>query len=458
MPQILSDTDLDPGVRNGDILAGKYEVERVLGVGGMGIVVAARHVQLGVKVALKFLLPAMLEHPEAVARFSLESAAVVRITSEHVPRVIDVGNLESGAPYIVMEFLEGEDLASWLAGRGRLQVDEAVEFVLQACVGVADAHALGIVHRDLKPSNLFCVRRSDGRCLVKVLDFGICKIKERASEAPFTSVTRTGIAMGSPAYASPEQLRSARDVDERTDIFALGVVLYELLAGVAPVDDPPPFRQWRGDVPSGLERAIRKCLSKNPEERYGDVAELARALVPFGTQRAADFAERVSGILHTAGRTRRVRSTTPLPEPASPKSAPQGWLDAVRSRRLQVAGAFVVAAVATATGLRLRTAASSVRETQAGRPVEGPKPPAAESESRSTSTEDRTDIRIKQAPAPATHAAASPSLPRARPASASSSATSQAVRPAGQQLGPAAIASPSSAPAGDPFQSWKFKP
>src|SRR5580658_38330 len=145
MPQKPSDTDFDPGVRQGDVLAGKYEVERVLGVGGMGIVVAARHVQLGVKVALKFLLPAVLAHPEAVARFSVESAAIGRITSEHVPRIIDAGTLESGAPYIVMEFLEGEDLASWLVRQGRLPMEEAVELLLQACVGVADAHALGIV-------------------------------------------------------------------------------------------------------------------------------------------------------------------------------------------------------------------------------------------------------------------------------------------------------------------------
>src|SRR5580698_9658613 len=420
----LSDNDLAPGVRQGDVLAGKYEVERVLGVGGMGIVVAARHVQLGVRVAVKFLLPAMLDHPEAVARFSVESAAIGRITSEHVPRIIDAGTLESGAPYIVMEFLEGEDLASWLARWGRLPTEEAVEFVLQACVGVADAHALGIVHRDLMPSNLFCVRRSDGRWLVKVLDFGISKRQESGADPLFASVTRTGIAMGSPAYASPEQLRSARDVDGRTDIWGLGVILYELLAGVAPfagegaadlaikvaTEDPPPLSRSRGDVAPGLEQAIGKCLSKKPEDRYADIAELALALLPFGTKRAADFAERVSGILHTAGLTTSLRPTTPLPAPAPPSSPPPGWLEAVRTHRLQVAGALVVAAaVATATGLRLRAAASSTRDTESGRPVDGPKPQTSEGEARPsesaslspsgpTPTAVRTDIRIKEAP------------------------------------------------------------
>jgi eukaryotic-like serine/threonine-protein kinase len=455
-PQKPSDTDVDPGVRQGDVLAGKYEVERILGVGGMGIVVAARHVQLGVKVALKFLLPAVLAHPEAVARFSVESAAIGRITSEHVPRIIDAGTLESGAPYIVMEFLEGEDLASWLVRQGRLPMEEAVEFVLQACVGVADAHALGIVHRDLKPSNLFCVRRSDGTWLIKVLDFGISKIRARASDPPAASVTRMGVAMGSPSYASPEQFRNARDVDGRTDIWALGVILYELLAGTPPfagegvadlaikvaTEDPPPLSRWRGDVAPGLEQAIGKCLSKKPEDRYADVAELAFALLPFGTKRAADFTERVSGILHTAGLTTSHRPTTPLPEPAAPTSAPPGWLVTVQSRRLQIAGALVLAAAfAMATG----------------RPVEGPKPPASEGEARPlesasvaplgpTSIAGRTDIRIEEAP------------PEAGPAAARPAATSRAAAPAVRRLSPVATASPSTARPGDPFQSWKFKP
>src|ERR1700733_1118638 len=192
------------GIREGDILAGKYRVERVLGVGGMGVVVAASHVQLETKVAIKFLLPEMLSSREAVARFPREARAAVRITSEHVARIFDVGTLENGAPYMVMEFLEGGDLAAWIEQRGPMPVEQAVEFVLQACVAVADAHGLGIVHRDLKPANLFCVRRTDGRLLIKVLDFGISKVTQFGSSGPGTSATKTSALMGSPLYMSPE--------------------------------------------------------------------------------------------------------------------------------------------------------------------------------------------------------------------------------------------------------------
>jgi eukaryotic-like serine/threonine-protein kinase len=207
------------GVREGDILAGKYRVERVLGIGGMGVVVAAHHLQLDEKVALKFLLPEALGNSEAVARFAREARAAVKIKSEHVARVIDVGTLPNGAPYMVMEYLDGGDLAAWLQERGPLPIEQAVEFVLQACVAVADAHALGIIHRDLKPANLFCVRRSDGQLSIKVLDFGISKMTPFGGSGP-SAMTHTSALMGSPLYMSPEQMRSAKDTNPRTDIWA----------------------------------------------------------------------------------------------------------------------------------------------------------------------------------------------------------------------------------------------
>src|SRR6185295_3411573 len=163
-------------VHEGQILAGKFRIERVLGQGGMGIVVAATHLQLDERVALKFLLPEALSNPEAVERFTREARAAVKIKSEHVARVSDVGMLETGAPYMVMEYLEGEDLGHWVSQRGALPTTQAVEFVLQAAEAIAEAHALGIVHRDIKPANLFCVRRADGLLSVKVLDFGISKL------------------------------------------------------------------------------------------------------------------------------------------------------------------------------------------------------------------------------------------------------------------------------------------
>jgi serine/threonine-protein kinase len=301
------------GVLEGQILAGKYRIERVLGAGGMGIVVAARHMQLEETVALKFLLPAALDNPEAVVRFAREARAAVKIKSEHVARVSDVGTLPNGVPYMVMEYLEGEDLAAWLKQRGALPIDQAVEFVLQACVAVADAHALGIVHRDLKPANLFCIRRSDGQLSIKVLDFGISKMTDSSGLAS-GSPTRTSALMGSPLYMSPEQMRSAKDVDAQTDIWALGVVLFELITGhpaflgesVTDVaikvanEQPPSVRSFRPDAPAGVEAVILRCLQKERRQRYRNVAELAFDLLPFAP-RAKALVERVTGIIGAAG-------------------------------------------------------------------------------------------------------------------------------------------------------------
>jgi len=323
---------LAPGVREGDVLAGKYRVERVIGVGGMGVVVAAHHVQLDEKVALKFLLPEALGNPEAVARFAREARAAVKIKSEHVARVTDVGTLPNGAPYMVMEYLDGGDLAEWLKQRGALPIEQAVEFVLQACIAVADAHALGIVHRDLKPANLFCVRRSDGQLSIKVLDFGISKMTDTSGLAS-GSVTRTSALMGSPLYMSPEQMRSSRDVDAQTDIWALGVILFELMAGrpafladsvtelaIKVNSEPAPsIRGFRPDVPGGLEAIVFKCLEKERRQRYRNVAELALALLPFAPRRAKALVERISGIIQAAG-----LSASALDLPPSPQAAGQG--------------------------------------------------------------------------------------------------------------------------------------
>src|SRR5580698_8121411 len=208
------------GVREGDILAGQYRVERVLGIGGMGVVVAAHHIQLDEKVALKFLLPDALGDADAVSRFAREARAAVKIKSEHVARVIDVGELANGAPYMVMEYLEGSDLAGKLASSGPMALDQAVSFVLQACEALAEAHVLGIVHRDLKPANLFLANRPSGPPVVKVLDFGISKSMGGESSGQLTS---TATIIGSPMFMSPEQLLSSKDVTPRSDIWSLGI-------------------------------------------------------------------------------------------------------------------------------------------------------------------------------------------------------------------------------------------
>ncbi len=310
------------GVREGDVLAAKYRVDRVLGAGGMGIVVAAHHLQLETKVALKFLLPHMVENEEAVRRFEREARAAAKIGSEHVARVLDVGELETGAPYMVMEFLEGEDLARRLATNGPMGIEQAVELVLQACEALAEAHSLGIVHRDLKPANLFCVEKPDGLPCIKVLDFGISKFTTFAS-ATDKGMTLTASSMGSPLYMSPEQMASARNVDARTDLWALGIILHELLTGEDPFHGetlpevclkiatmaPPPLRSFRPDAPSGLEAIILRCLEKDRERRYPDVAALAVALLPFGSPRCSLSIDRITRTLQASG--------TASPSPAS---------------------------------------------------------------------------------------------------------------------------------------------
>jgi serine/threonine-protein kinase len=338
------------GVQPGDVLAGKYRVERVLGAGGMGVVVAARHLVLDERVALKFLRRETLENADAVARFDREARAAVKIKSEHVARIIDVGRLEMGAPYIVMEYLEGGDLAAWLQQRGALDIEQAVEFVLQACEAIAEAHALGIIHRDLKPSNLFCVRRADDVLSVKVLDFGISKVTGPSQVD--ASMTRTTAVVGSPVYMSPEQLQSSRGVDVRTDIWSLGIILFELLTGRPPftadavtelvikiaVEPTPSMRDLRSDVPAELEQAVLRCLEKNRELRFQTVGELAMALHDYAPPRARPSIERILRTLQAAGMASRPRSamtppsapqpqvsTTPLPSGPSGRPTDASW-------------------------------------------------------------------------------------------------------------------------------------
>ena len=292
-------------VKEGDVLAGKYRVERVLGQGGMGIVVAAVHLQLRQRVALKFLLPQALKSPEMLARFAHEARAAARIRSEHVARVVDVGSLETGVPYIVMEYLEGGDLADYVAKRGPLPIEHAVELILEACEGLAEAHSLGVVHRDLKPANLFLARSPDGTACLKILDFGISKII--SPDEPEFHMTQTGAIVGSPYYMAPEQMRSSRTIDARADVWSLGVILYELVSGRVPFDattlpqlcgmvlsDPPPaLDQWRADVPPRFQELVSHCLEKEPGMRFQSVADLALALAEFAPAGAARSIERI---------------------------------------------------------------------------------------------------------------------------------------------------------------------
>jgi serine/threonine-protein kinase len=276
----------------GDTIAGKYVVERVLGTGGMGIVVAARHEQLEQLVAIKLMRAEAVDNGDSVTRFLREARAAAKLKSEHVARVLDVGTLDNGAPYMVMEYLEGSDLAQVLATSGPMSIESTVRLMLQACEAVAEAHAAGIIHRDLKPQNLFLTHGRDGSPRLKVLDFGISKAIGHQNAGRAINLTGTHMMLGSPYYMAPEQMMSSRDVDERVDIWALGIVLFELLTGRCPfeadtmpglchkvVNEPPmPVSDLRADVPSGLCAVIEHCLMKDPVERFAKAEDLASAL------------------------------------------------------------------------------------------------------------------------------------------------------------------------------------
>jgi serine/threonine-protein kinase len=363
----------------GEVVAGRFVVERVLGVGGMGVVVAAHHSHLDQTVAIKFLRRDAAKEELAVNRFLREARAAIALQSEHVVRVMDAGRLDDGLPYLVMEYLSGQDLDQVLEQRGRLPLEEAVEYLLQAMEAVADAHAAGIVHRDLKPSNLFVTKRADGSPHIKVLDFGISKAFD-ATGAQQVNLTATSMTLGSPLYMSPEQVRSSKMVDARTDVWALGIIAYELLAGVQPfeaetvtglcakivADEPPPLRSIRPDVPAAFEAVVLHCLEKNPASRYQSVAELASALRPFASAAARASVTRITrttggGLKPTlASAVDRasqsdVRSSTPRPsESVGYAETVASWQGAERrGKQVKTAGAataglLVMAALATA--------------------------------------------------------------------------------------------------------------
>jgi serine/threonine protein kinase len=281
-------------VKPGDIVGGKYCVDRILGAGGMGVVVAATHTELGQQVALKFILPESISGKASIERFMREARAVARLKSEHVARVFDVGRDEHDNPYMVLELLEGLDLAKANKQRGPFAVPDAVEYVLQVCEALVEAHSAGIVHRDLKPQNVFVSRRLNGTPLVKVLDFGIAKSVGAAAVGQM-ALTDSQSVIGSPLYMAPEHMRSARAADVRSDIWSLGVMLYELLGGQLPFDgetvtevcirvvnEPPPSLQLlRPELDERLVQIVTRCIDKDPAARWQNVAQLASALEPF---------------------------------------------------------------------------------------------------------------------------------------------------------------------------------
>jgi serine/threonine-protein kinase len=442
-----------------ELVAGKYRPVRLIGEGGMGFVVEAEHVVLARGVAIKLMKPAMIRLPGAASRFLREARAAVSIQGEHVARVLDVGSVDArdavalrtvldevadGTPYMVMELLRGDDLATRLRARGRLPIDEAIDYVLQACEAIAEAHRLGIVHRDLKPANLFLTARPDGTPLVRVLDFGISKMR-----APDDGCTTTaGSALGSPRYMSPELLRDAKTVDARADVWALGCVLYELVSGLPAFDsdsiaglaariatDPAPrLRAAAPAAPAALERVVLACLEKDPARRISGVAELARSLAPMAPPRARLSIERIARI---------------APE-ANPPAAggPRARSSTARRRALVLVAAGCVVGAALGYGLLGHTRADRadpVAET--GKPLPAaadppasavPPPPSVTAIAPAPLETPAASIRSEPRGGPPSRATPAPKPARAAPTASVHTPTAPAAAPPAETTAPVA--------------------
>lgn len=435
----------------GTVLLGKYRVDEVLGTGGMGRVVRASHQYLNQSVAIKILLPQMAESPSTVARFLREAQATVRLKNEHVARVIDVGTTADGTPFMVMEYLEGNDLNQILRHHGPQAPNIVVDLMLQACEGMSEAHAQGIIHRDIKPSNYFITQRPDGSMLLKILDFGISK-----TPVDFTELTGTQTVIGTPSYMAPEQMKSGKQADARSDIWSMGVVMYQLLQGRPPfsgesyaelvlkvgAEPPTPLHV---PLPAGLGEVIFRCMEKDPKQRPQDVGELARSLAPFASDpiSAAQIAARTTRILlqrtggqqglpvaAAGGLTAPVplspAQLTPRSWPPSSTSLSQGHgqvtLKTKGSKGWLVAGALSVAILAGTGGYL----ASSLRRSSAG-------------SATSDEPAEAPAVRMQAQPAPSAEPPATPSAPSAAPATTAPSS-------AGPTTATTAAPTPSTAP------------
>ncbi len=464
------------GFAEGQEFAGKYRIGALIGSGAMGRVYAAHHLLLDQKVAIKFLVPHAKGNPEAAARFVREARAAARIKSAHVVRVLDVA-VEGDVPYIVMEYLQGLDLGEWLRRNGPLPVEQAIDFVLQACDAIHEAHRLDMIHRDIKPPNLFAVEQAGAAPLIKVLDFGISKTLGLVPTTippdawqPVPIATEDRKMIGSPIYMSPEQMESARDVDVRTDIWALGVTLFEFVSGRLPFEfegesllqvyssivtrGPLRLREVAPDAPAALEAVIARCLQRAPQLRYHSVRELAAALVEFGSVRAPAYAERMARETTSSELVSTPYSVNVPPSPRLPLAEAidktlaspgnDGRRPEVRRSRAPVSIALLAAAVLIAVlgvlGVSRgpdRPGGSQPASSLAGSPPTAPapeaSPPAAAATAEIPAQPAGTVSAERVTPAPAGPA------PRAIPASTAPSAPSLklSLRPPGSGLGAA---------------------
>ncbi|WP_437747747.1 serine/threonine-protein kinase [Sorangium sp. So ce1504] len=432
---------LAPLAQPGELIAAKYRVERVVAIGGMGVVLAARNEDLDQKVAIKILRQDALANQEAVTRFLREARTAARLSGEHVARVFDVGTTETGVPFMVMEFLTGLDLQQVIDTHGPLSIQDAVDYVLQALEAVAEAHAAGVVHRDIKPSNLFLAEHADGTRHIKVLDFGISKGQGLDSPAE-PGLTSTKQVMGSPGYMSPEQMMAPRTVDGRADVWSFGVLLYTLVTGEPPFQGEtvaavmanilhqpvPRLRDKRSDAPATLERIVSRCLERDVSERYANVGKLAQALEPLGSSFAKLSTSRIQSAIGAASPAGQTLLNSRAAEDSDRLSG-ASWSHTSnrrRSRRRLLVAAGVAALLTSAAGAGVWLVASVRVASQA--------PSAAVSQQPERAAVDALGPE-------------SPAAARGAPA-ATASATTEASSPAAPPV-PAPSAAPTGSAAAD---------
>ena len=463
----------------GDIIAGKYRVVRELGRGGVGVVVEVEHQKLRQRLAIKLLDPFFVRDSDIVDRFEREARAMAALKSPYVTAVSDVDVLEDGTPYMVMELLEGHDMSAELRKRQVLPPLEAIDFVVQACEGLATVHAHGIVHRDLKPSNLFLVPTATGHT-VKVMDFGISKFEGN-------EVTRTGSSLGTPAYMSPEQVRSPRDVDVRTDIWSLGVLLFRALSGALPFEgegitgmsvaivneEAKRLDALRPELPYELVHLVHRCLEKDREARFATATELRDALtavrrtmqvrsqaptIPFVDLPVESGAEVLDSFIRNAPRA----PTAATPSSASPTAAPAMAPDPAKSKKGLVVGLVVFLAALAALGavgvmlVRVRAPEVTISPASSAEPTPPTSAPAMEPAPPATAEAPKA---VEPAPSPVPSASVVPAAPVDAPAAAGPvkarpappAARPAAAPPAGKRPAPVKPATPAS-PAAPPAE------
>ncbi|WP_441286016.1 serine/threonine-protein kinase [Sorangium sp. KYC3313] len=448
---------LAPLAQPGELIAAKYRVERVVAIGGMGVVLAARNEDLDQKVAIKILRQDALANQEAVTRFLREARTAARLSGEHVARVFDVGTTETGVPFMVMEFLTGLDLQQVIDTHGPLSIQDAVDYVLQALEAVAEAHAAGVVHRDIKPSNLFLAEHADGTRHIKVLDFGISKGQGLDSPAE-PGLTSTKQVMGSPGYMSPEQMMAPRTVDGRADVWSFGVLLYTLVTGEPPFQGEtvaavmanilhqpvPRLRDKRSDAPATLERIVSRCLERDVSERYANVGKLAQALEPLGSSFAKLSTSRIQSAIGAASPAGQTLLNSRAAEDSDRLSG-ASWSHTSnrrRSRRRLLVAAGVAALLTSAAGagvwlvasVRVAPQAPSAavprQPERAAVDALGPEPPAAAPGAPAATASATTEASSPAAPVSAPSAAPTGSAAAdARPKATASGAPLKPGRP-----------------------------